>query len=346
MAYVQQVNAQAGDHVREGQALVVLDARDLEANLRRAEAGRAEVESAIAEVENATAAAKANLDLAQTTFKRMEELASKKSISSQELDEASARLKSAQANYEMVRSRRTQITSKMAPADQEIRATKIMRDYAEHCRAIFRRGDRQNRGARQSGNARRTAAHHRAGRALPPGGVGGRIQAGVRALGQAVGGGDRSDRPKLNARVSEIVPAVDAASRTYIVKLDLPATPQLRTGMFGRAVFPLGAQRVVAIPPAALLERGQMQSVFVVEDGVAHTRLVTSGRRTQHWGRSAVRPERGGESSSSATRRLAGWRQGGGSAMSASAPPGSCGTVRPGVDLLQADAAVNLRGRC
>jgi len=38
--------------------------------------------------------AKANLDLAQSTFKRMEELASKKSISNQEFDEASARLKS------------------------------------------------------------------------------------------------------------------------------------------------------------------------------------------------------------------------------------------------------------
>jgi hypothetical protein len=90
---------------------------------------------------------------------------------------------------------------------------------------------------------------------------------------------DASDR-KLNARVSEIVPAVDSASRTYIVKLDLPPAPQLRTGMFGRAIFPLGTQKVVAIPLAALMERGQLQSVFVVENGLAHTRLVTTGRRT------------------------------------------------------------------
>jgi hypothetical protein len=73
---------------------------------------------------------------------------------------------------------------------------------------------------------------------------------------------------------------VDAASRSYIVKLDLPATPGLRTGMFGRAIFPLGMQKVVAVPLVALTERGQLQSVFVVEDGVAHTRLVTTGRRT------------------------------------------------------------------
>jgi multidrug efflux pump subunit AcrA (membrane-fusion protein) len=72
---------------------------------------------------------------------------------------------------------------------------------------------------------------------------------------------------------------VDAASRTYVVKVDLPATPQLRTGMFGRAIFPLGVQKVVAVPLEALVERGQLQSIFAVEDGVAHTRLVTTGRR-------------------------------------------------------------------
>ena len=46
MGYVQQVSVQVGDHVREGQALITLDARDLDASLHRAEAGRAEIESA------------------------------------------------------------------------------------------------------------------------------------------------------------------------------------------------------------------------------------------------------------------------------------------------------------
>jgi RND family efflux transporter MFP subunit len=97
-------------------------------------------------------------------------------------------------------------------------------------------------------------------------------------VGQAVEAVVEATDRKLNARVSEIVPSVDAASRTYMVKVDLPAAPGLRTGMFGRAIFPLGMQRVVAVPLAALTERGQLQSVFVVEDGVAHTRLVTTGR--------------------------------------------------------------------
>ena len=279
MGYVQQVSVQVGDRVRQGQALITLDARDLDVNLRRAEAGGAEVQSAIPELENATAAAKANLDLAQTTFSRMKELAAKKSISNQEMDEASARLKAAEANYQMMRSRRAQITSKAAVVEQEVRAAGIMRDYARLAApfsgVVITRtvepGNLATPGSplltiEQDGLYRLEAS------------VDESKLANVR-VGQAVEAVLEADR-KLNARVSEIVPSVDAASRTYIVKLDLPATPNLRTGMFGRAIFPLGVQKVVAVPLAAVMERGQLQSVFVVEDGVAHTRLVTTGRRT------------------------------------------------------------------
>ena len=37
---------QVGDHVRQGQSLISLDARDLDVSLQHAEAARAEVESA------------------------------------------------------------------------------------------------------------------------------------------------------------------------------------------------------------------------------------------------------------------------------------------------------------
>ena len=93
MAYVREVSVQVGDRVREGQEIVKLDSQDLDTNVRRAEAAEAEVQSALPEADNGVAGAKAGLDLAQSTFKRMEELAGKKSISNQEFDEVSARLK-------------------------------------------------------------------------------------------------------------------------------------------------------------------------------------------------------------------------------------------------------------
>jgi RND family efflux transporter MFP subunit len=88
----------------------------------------------------------------------------------------------------------------------------------------------------------------------------------------------------IDARVSEIVPAVDAASRTNIVKIDLPPLAQLRSGMFGRAIFPLSSRSVLAVPEAAVREQGQLRMVYVVDGGVARARLVTLGaaRPDQH----------------------------------------------------------------
>lgn len=281
MAYVQQVSVQVGDRVRAGQVLITLDARDQEANLRRAEAARTEVQSTIPEADNGVAAAQANLNLARSTFRRMEELASKKSISNQEFDEASARLKGAQAGYEMARAKRTELDSKLAQVEQEIRSAGIMRDYAT-LTAPF------------AGVV--TAKSVEPGNLAAPGsplltleqdGVY-RLEASVDEsklpfvrTGQTVGVALETLDRRLSARVSEIVPAVDAVSRAYTVKIDLPAVPNLRSGMFGRALFPLGSREVAAIPAAALIERGQLQSVFVVEDGVARTRLVTTGARSK-----------------------------------------------------------------
>jgi RND family efflux transporter MFP subunit len=279
MAYVRQVSVQVGDRVREGQELITLDAQDLDANVRRAEAAEAEVRSAIPEADNGVAGAKANLDLAQSTFKRMEELASKKSISSQEFDEASARLKSSQAAYDMARAKRSQLDPKMAEVEQEIRAARIMRDYTRIAAPFsgtvttksVEPGNLAAPGAplltiERDGAYRLEASVDES--KLPFVKAGQTVELGLEAL----------DR-RLTARVSEIVPAVDAVSRAYTVKIDLPALPNLRSGMFGRASFRIGSSKVLTVPAAAVLERGQLQSVFVIDSSMARSRLITTGQR-------------------------------------------------------------------
>jgi len=83
----------------------------------------------------------------------------------------------------------------------------------------------------------------------------------------------------LEAPISEVVPSVDAASRSYLVKIDLPGMPQLRSGAFGRARFVLGSRPVLTLPASALVERGQVQSVYVAENGAARLRIVSTGRK-------------------------------------------------------------------
>ena len=107
MGYAREVRAQIGDRVREGQPLVVLDARDLETSVARAEAGREEVKNAVLEAESAVALSSSQFDLARVTFHRMQDLLNKKSITNQEYDEASARLKAAQAALDPHRPRRS-----------------------------------------------------------------------------------------------------------------------------------------------------------------------------------------------------------------------------------------------
>jgi RND family efflux transporter MFP subunit len=280
MGYVREVKVQVGDRVRPGQLLVALDARDLDSSLAQTAAARDEVRNEIPEADSAVAAAKANLNLAQSTFQRMNELYGKKSISDQEFDEASAKLKAAQAAFEMARAKRSQLDGRLAQADQRVRAAQVTRSYAE-VQAPF------------AGIV--TAKSVDPGNLATPGAPlltierdGYRLEASVEEsklgsihLGQPVSvmldGIDRT----LDARVSEIVPAVDAASRTYIVKIDLPAEPGLRSGSFGRARFQLGSRPVLAIPFAAVTERSQLQSVLVEENGFARTRLITLGDKAK-----------------------------------------------------------------
>jgi RND family efflux transporter MFP subunit len=281
MGYVREVKVQTGDRVREGQLLVTLDARDLDVSSRRAEAAREEVRTAVPEADSAVAAAKANLDLAQVTFGRMQDLFQKKSISDQEFDESSAKLKAAQAAYEIARARRVQLNSKLAQVDQEVRATEVTRSYADvlapFAGVVVSKS--VDPGSLALPGAPLFTIEREGAYRLEASVEESRLPA-IR-IGQAVLITLDSVDRTLDARVSEIAPAVDAASRAYTVKIDLPVIPALRSGVFGRASFQLGSRSSLAIPAGAVSERGQLQSVLVAESGVAHTRLITAGQKVK-----------------------------------------------------------------
>ena len=278
MGYVREVRANIGDRVQEGQVLVTLDARDLDAGAGRANAARDEVQNGIPEAESAIAAAQSNLDLVQATFRRMTELYSKKSISDQEYDEASAHLKAAQASVAMARARRTQLDSRLQQADQEVRAAHVARTYATieaPCTGVV------------------TAKSVEPGILAVPGAPlftiekeSYRLEVSVEESklsvirpGQAAPVQLDGNGAVLDSHVSEIVPVVDAGARAAIVKIDLPGSASLRSGMYGRALFTLGKRDVLTLPASAWIEHGQLESVFVVDGGVARTRMVALGSR-------------------------------------------------------------------
>jgi RND family efflux transporter MFP subunit len=84
---------------------------------------------------------------------------------------------------------------------------------------------------------------------------------------------------ELTGVVSEIAPNADPGSRTFRVKLDLPPTPGLRPGQFVRLLVPVGESRSLRVPAAAVVQRGQLEIVFVSANQSAQLRLAKTGRR-------------------------------------------------------------------
>lgn len=84
----------------------------------------------------------------------------------------------------------------------------------------------------------------------------------------------------VSAIVSEIAPGGDAVSRTLRIKLNLPPVPGLKSGQFARLQIPVGESQSLRIPTAAVVDRGQLELVFVALNQRAQLRLVKTGQRT------------------------------------------------------------------
>lgn len=84
----------------------------------------------------------------------------------------------------------------------------------------------------------------------------------------------------LDGVVGQIIPAGDSHTHTFTVKVDLPAEPGLKTGMFGRFQLDKGTSKTILVPWTAVVERGELTSVFAVgSDQIARLRWVKVGRR-------------------------------------------------------------------
>ncbi len=83
---------------------------------------------------------------------------------------------------------------------------------------------------------------------------------------------------ELTGTVAEISPAADPITHTFRVKVNLPATPGLKSGQFARLEVPVGESQALLVPDSAVVQRGQMEILFVVANGHAQLRLVKTGR--------------------------------------------------------------------
>lgn len=292
--HITAVHVKAGDTVEAGAVLAEIDAREARAQVAAAESGLAvakrtldEVTQAIAAARSAKEAADAQRDLAATTYDRQKKLLEQQAISKQVFDEAEAAMRAAAATAQArseelaaLEAKREQANAAIEQARAALDSAKVTLSYTS-VTAPFT-GMITEKSAEVGDLASpgmvlfqlENKYHYRL-EAVVDEAVATTVQldAAVETIVDATGSSP------MTGTVTEVVPAADPASRTFTIKIALPEHPALRTGQFGRARFSAAASRVLTVPRAALVQRGQLEGVYVVDDGgIARLRLVKSGR--------------------------------------------------------------------
>lgn len=244
------VKVNAGDRVRRGEILVELDSAE----------GRAQV----AQAQGALAAAQAELTRSAADFKRYSGLLKRGAVTASEYDGAQAADQAAAGNvarataaveaahaalaYSTVRSPvdGVVVARMVEPGDMAMPGKILVRLYDDHALRV---------------------------ELTVPDQLAGQVRVGMQ-LEVAAGAPARN----ISTRVSEVVPAADPASRSFIVRAPLPAGMGLRPGTFARANFEIGEERLLSIPRTAVQSVGQLSTVRVIVRGAVEVRQVALGR--------------------------------------------------------------------
>lgn len=266
MGNLVEVRAREGERVESGQVLAVIDDAQPRAAVEQATAAELAAQKDVS-------AAESEFALAEATLKRYKQLYEKKSVSAQEFDEIQTRRQAAEARRDMARAGLAQANAALAQARTSLGYTRIRAPFAgvvtekkadpgtlaSPGMAIFTIED--TRSYRLEVTVDESDVHLvRVGQSAP---------VNIDALGTAEAAG----------KVVQIVPAADPGSRSFLVKIELPKDSHLRSGLFGRAQFTRGERSAVLIPRAAVVERGQLQGVYVLDsEQVAGMHYVTLGR--------------------------------------------------------------------
>jgi multidrug efflux pump subunit AcrA (membrane-fusion protein) len=274
LAPVREVRVSPGDRVREGQTLIVLDGNDLAAGARSARSAALAAEQGANAAAAERQAAEVALALALASHDRIAGLQAKRSATAQELDDATAALRSAEARVAGASARALQaasvVESARAASDQASTTESFTRIAAPFdgmvTEKLIEPGNMASPGMPllRLEDTRGFRLEVRVDESRI-----GRIRNGE-GVPVFLGTGTSP----IDGKVVEISRAEDADARAFLVKIALPDAAGLRSGEFGKARFGGTPRRALTVPSSAIVRRGQLTSVFVVDKGVARVRVV------------------------------------------------------------------------
>lgn len=254
-AQIISIEVHAGDVVKKGDVLARLDDRDIRA---RVDQGKESLR-----------AAESERDLAQRELNRLEPLYERGAASTTEVDQWRSRLEQGVADVARARSVIDELSVQLSDATILAPFDGVIIDRAAEPGDLTGAGTsiltmydpktlRLDVVVREAYIARlddlRTKKHP--------------LDILIQATGQ-----------RTKGSITQIVPAADPVSRSFIAKVDLADSKGLYPGMFGRLKIPVDQETIIEIPAGAIRDVGQLSLVSVVTNEGVQNRAVRLGMR-------------------------------------------------------------------
>ncbi|WP_068379442.1 efflux RND transporter periplasmic adaptor subunit [Paraglaciecola hydrolytica] len=249
MARIEKINVRAGDQITQGKPLVVLQNSDLLSQVEQAKSKLDSLQGSMTEAENA--------------LTRMQNLKKQGLASTAELDQA-------QAMY-------TRLSGEIQAAIQGQKEAETALSYSTILAPISGRiVDRKAEPGNMATPGQPLLALYNPMSLL--------IEADVRealattlSLGQQLSVYIDSLDLRIPATIAELVPAADPNAHSFVVKAEIQFNEQSRPGMFARLQIPVSDETLVLIPLSYVESFGQLDRVWVVNDGQLSRRFVRLG---------------------------------------------------------------------
>lgn len=250
MGTITSLRVKEGDRVQAGQVLAMIDDSDLVQRVRAAQKG--------------VEAAGQQRSLTDVTYQRYKKLHDDRALTGQELDQVETQKKVADMEYERAQAMHQEarvyhgFTRVTAPVAGVVTTkTTDLGSMAVPGVPLFTIEDRS--GYRIEANL----DEKHAGKVKQ--GMEARVY--IEALGR-----------ELRGVIAEVIPSVDPLTRTFPVKISVSGEG-LRSGAYGKVSIAAGKKEALLVSRKAIVEKGQLTGVYVVDaDSIVTYRLIRPGR--------------------------------------------------------------------
>lgn len=264
MGSVVSLKVREGDRVNAGQVLLTIDDSDISQKMAAAEAGYREALKALE-------AAKQNMSLSDVTYRRYKKIYDEKAVSQQEMDQIGTQKKVADIEYERVQEAANRAKAGLEEAKIFYGFTKVVSPVSGIvAEKKIAQGSMAVPGApmltiedTSSFSVDAAVDERFSGKFM----IGMPVEISMDSIGL-----------KKQGSISEIVPSIDPASRTFLIKAAISGSG-IRSGLYARIKIPSGRKEAILVPKTAIVEKGQLTGVYAVDrKGVVSYRLVKAGK--------------------------------------------------------------------